>query len=348
MPKNIDNTDLLAQINQETEASTSRGRGQALARQLVAYNYEDVGIVDGGKVYVQGLRTSVESVIKTEAYKLRSQYHSLPSNKKAIVSLGLNSIIDLSFASRHSQTTLLKPQQWSELKKMFRPKAYRISDYNDIKEILRPAVKSYKDNRTFNLNWLAMNKKIKELEREYDLESNASNKDVSFCIHLLLQVLLIIKYQPSLFNDQIVNSECDFIFKFWGVTIERLFCATNFHLKWKDTYLTMHNIISNTNFKVDPRIVNDKIYKRYNTGNDIAVAEVVEHDSGDAKFIGDRVKVSIENKTSGLYVSTEFCHYSITNSLSNFSTYVDLAIQLLCFRDACISNSNLYDNHFRK
>ncbi|KAI8076981.1 hypothetical protein BDF21DRAFT_453146 [Thamnidium elegans] len=56
--------------------------------------------------------------------------------KKVIVSLGLNSIINLRFASPYSQSTILKPQQWSELQKFFKPKAYDIGDYNDIKEIL--------------------------------------------------------------------------------------------------------------------------------------------------------------------------------------------------------------------
>jgi hypothetical protein len=141
----------------------------------------------------------------------------------------------------------------------------------------------------------------------------------------------------------------------------------------------MHDTVSDTNFKVDLRIINDKIIQRYNTENDIAVAEVAEEDSGDAKFVSDRYKISIENKViidrylldgvkiisvdalqisglqvfflntslkePGLYVSTELCDYSITKSLSNFARYVDLAIQLLCFRDACVSNSNLYDNH---
>lgn len=146
-----------------------------------------------------------------------------------------------------------------------------------------------------------------------------------------------------------------------------------------DTHLTMNDTISDTTFKVDLRILHDKIQQRYNTENGIAVMEAAEEDPGNAKFVADRCKLSIENKmiidrylmdgvcinsvdslqicglqvfmvnTSlkkhGLYITTKFNDHGITKSLKNIAQYMDLAVELLCFRDNCIITSNKYDNH---
>jgi hypothetical protein len=151
--------------------------------------------------------------------------------------------------------------------------------------------------------------------------------------------------------------------------------------------LTLHDTISDASFKIDLRIIDDKLKQRYNTENDIAVMEAAEEDAGNAKFIFDRCKLSIENKMiidkylmngvaissvdslqiSGLqvffvntcleepglyvtkelhlYVTKELHHHSITESLKNLVTYMDLAVRLLCFRDNCITKSNTYDEH---
>lgn len=146
-----------------------------------------------------------------------------------------------------------------------------------------------------------------------------------------------------------------------------------------DTHLTMHDTIRDSSFKVDMRILHDKIKQRYNTENDIAIMEASEEGHGNAKFVNDRVKLSIESKTiidrylmdgvditsvdslqisglqvfflntsfeeHGLYVTTQFHHQSITKTLKDLAKYMDLAVELLRFRDNCIITSNAYENH---
>lgn len=146
-----------------------------------------------------------------------------------------------------------------------------------------------------------------------------------------------------------------------------------------DTHLTMNDTISDTTFKVDLRILHYKIQQRYNTENDIAVMEAAEEEPGNAKFVADRCKLSIENKIiidiyliddvcissvnslqicglqafmvntyleeHGLYITTKFNDHSITKLLKNFVQYMDLAVKLLCFRDNCIITSNKYGNY---
>ncbi|KAG1458793.1 hypothetical protein G6F56_006310 [Rhizopus delemar] len=48
-------------------------------------------------IFLDGCTESVSTLIKDKAVTLRQSYHSLDSNGKAIITLGLNSILDLSF-----------------------------------------------------------------------------------------------------------------------------------------------------------------------------------------------------------------------------------------------------------
>ncbi|KAI8051705.1 hypothetical protein BDF21DRAFT_441288 [Thamnidium elegans] len=184
--------------------------------------------------------------------------------------------------------------------------------------------------------------------------------DISFCIYFILQILLLIKRQPGLFKEDIDCSEWDYIVKFWGVIAKRLFYESNLRLKWSDTQLALYNTISDVRLKVDRRILNDKINQRYNIENDISVMDV--------KFVSDRCKLSIENKTiidkfllDGVKITSidslqipglDFFFflltlvlqnskkYKIDNTMKNIEKYMDLATNLLCFRDECVFTSN--------
>ncbi|RCH80516.1 hypothetical protein CU097_001015, partial [Rhizopus azygosporus] len=123
-------------------------------------------------------------------------------------------------------------------------------------------------------------------------------------------------------------------------------------------------------FKVDMRLVNDKIKQCHSIENDVSIMEATEEYAGDAKFVSDRCKLSIENKTitdrflldsvkttsidslqicgleeRGLYASTELKHYKVDNAIKNIKKYIDLVVDLLCFRDECIFTSNKYEKH---
>ncbi|KAI8080629.1 hypothetical protein BDF21DRAFT_324987, partial [Thamnidium elegans] len=77
---------------------------------------------DCDNVYLQDSTRSVGSIIKTKAIYNRAEYHSATADNKAIVSLGLNSFIDLSFTYPKSQSILLTSLQWKELRKLYQPK----------------------------------------------------------------------------------------------------------------------------------------------------------------------------------------------------------------------------------
>ncbi|KAG1443983.1 hypothetical protein G6F56_010473 [Rhizopus delemar] len=340
---------------------------------------EQKEIIENDKVFVSDNGQSVGSIIKTMAVNLRQSYHQLDVNKKAVVSLGLNSIIDLSFQYPGAQAPLFSHKQWLQLQKKYKPKNYNTSIYSDIITILKPIFASFNRKKNFDQNWKTIYTKAKELAAQHDPELDTDEADVSFCIHFILQILTAIKHQPSLFNDTVNNSEWDYIVKFWGVVIERLFFFTGLRLKWGDTHLTLIDTVKDMSLKVDLRILHDGIKQRYNIENEVGVVEVAEEDPGDAKFNGDRCKVLIENKAiidrylldgcfvdsvdslqicgleiflinltledQGLYVGTQFYHSVVNNSLDSLEKYMELAFTLLCFRDNCVEINNKYESH---
>ncbi|KAL4205793.1 hypothetical protein AB4K20DRAFT_1871885 [Rhizopus microsporus] len=122
--------------NIEAGIAASQVRAKQSAKQLIAYTFEyeaknqldeqaessgssskqiKIRIVECDNVFVHGMELSVGSIIKSEASHLRKCYHTLNAHHKAIVTLGLNSIIDLSFDSPDVQRN--SDENWKALYK---------------------------------------------------------------------------------------------------------------------------------------------------------------------------------------------------------------------------------------
>lgn len=185
-------------------------------------------------VNLEGLDGSVGSVIKNKAIDLHRDYRNLSINDKAIVSLGLNSTIDLSFDHPQSQSTLFDNTQWKTLRKIYNSKHYVDEEYNSNFSILNPVFQFYNEKKPFETNWITAYKEFKDLEKKYDHVLDASCSDVSFCVFFISQTLMLMKYQPALFIEEIDCSEWDYVVKFWGVISERLFHDSDLRLKWYD------------------------------------------------------------------------------------------------------------------
>lgn len=225
------------------------------------------------------------------------------------------------------------------------------------------------------MNWLNLYKALKQLSADYDPYSQPQHEDTSFCIHLLLRILAVIRDHPHLHNDKVDNSKWDYIVKFWGPVTERLFSQTKFRLKWGDTHITVSDIL----LKADLRILRSEIRPRYKVETDFGAFEAAEEEPEDFKYTSGRCKVLIESKDiidkfvldgclidsvdslqlcglkirfgnttlakPGLYVGDEFYTYTVDNTLDNICKYFDLARYLLCFRDQCVAISNQYEAH---
>ncbi|CEG73315.1 hypothetical protein RMATCC62417_08724 [Rhizopus microsporus] len=131
--------------------------------------------------------------------------------------------------------------------------------------------------------------------------------------------------------------------------------------------------------KVNLYILHDSIKQRYNVENEVGVAKAAEEHSGSIKFISDRYKVLIESKAivskfilsgcliddidslqicgmevyfinlglrdNSLYTETQHYHSVVDASLNSLEKYMELAFNLLRFKDRCIEINNVYENH---
>ncbi|KAI9356691.1 hypothetical protein BD770DRAFT_389921 [Pilaira anomala] len=88
--------------------------------------------LEDDKVYVNGCSASIGTIIKREALHLRQRYHSLDIQDKAILSLGLNSILDLSFSKLDAQGKLFERSQWKQLRDRYPPKKYNVDYYTHL------------------------------------------------------------------------------------------------------------------------------------------------------------------------------------------------------------------------
>ncbi|KAI8887808.1 hypothetical protein K501DRAFT_268422 [Backusella circina FSU 941] len=99
------------------------------------------------KVHVSDCIVSVGTLIKQEALLLRQGYHSFDVQGKAIVSLGLNSIIDLSFNHPEAQATFFGRHQWRRLR--YSSKKYSIDTYISLLEPLDSICKIENNSKNF-------------------------------------------------------------------------------------------------------------------------------------------------------------------------------------------------------
>jgi hypothetical protein len=122
--------------------------------------------------------------------------------------------------------------QWKQLKTMFVSQVYMTEQYGDIISVIEPVLLAYDKKKPFTANWLSAYDKLKKLQEKYDTEKNEEYVDIDFCLYFISTILTTMKHQRHLFAEDIDNSEWDYIVKFWGPVIERLYMHTGLRLKW--------------------------------------------------------------------------------------------------------------------
>ncbi|KAG1471343.1 hypothetical protein G6F56_002176 [Rhizopus delemar] len=156
------------------------------------------------------------TILILAALSLHEKFKFLKPNEQSIVSLGLNSIIDLSFDYPEAQSTLFTGSQWTELRKTFSAKGYQIDKHGDIKENLKEIFSNYKSDRSFRSNWISLYRTTKSFQELYDVEEDKKYEDEDFCLFVFETVLKLIKHHQYLYQDDIDNSEWEFICKIWS------------------------------------------------------------------------------------------------------------------------------------
>ncbi|KAI9269753.1 hypothetical protein EDC94DRAFT_581879 [Helicostylum pulchrum] len=143
-----------------------------------------------------------------------------------------------------------------------------------------------------------------------------------------------------------------FLFLSFKIAIELTEICAKFLLQAlkEDTIISLDNIETNHNLKVDLRIVQDQIVQKFNKEIDTSVAEATKDDPGIQKFQSDHCKLMVKYivisnvrlSAPGLYIGDEIFFGSVTNSLSNLEKLLDVAFNLLAFRDSIVQNKSCY------
>ncbi|KAG1474357.1 hypothetical protein G6F56_000407 [Rhizopus delemar] len=138
-------------------------RGLAYGRQFVAYQLE----------YNSKLRSldMKEQLDKLNNDVSRSAPGSEQQNrqvKKGVVSLGLNSILNVSFNFPDCQSKLFTNQEWLGLREKYRPVGYSTTEYGRARSILQLVFQAYRQIKTFGISWVEIYKEAKKLEKHYD------------------------------------------------------------------------------------------------------------------------------------------------------------------------------------
>jgi hypothetical protein len=147
-------------------------------------------------------------------------------------SLGLNSILSLSFNYPEGQSTLFDAAQWRNLQSKFLPKKYKISQYDHIKNKLDSLLSCHKVGKSWGYNWTMLYRKTKALQKEYDAEENEEWEEEDFCLFFVELILKLQKHHAYLFNDNVDKAEWDYICKLWSPIMEKLFARSGLRLKW--------------------------------------------------------------------------------------------------------------------
>ncbi|KAI9258810.1 hypothetical protein BDA99DRAFT_514247 [Phascolomyces articulosus] len=367
--------DMEEQMRKQVARKEEKVKKQMKRQQLLSQTIE---VIEKDGVYVDGVEVSVGTKIKNAAIQKHSLYQHLDPNCQSIICLGLNSILDLSAKYPERQTVLFNKTQWHDLTKMYPPRQLDGSSYAALGNILKPIFNAYKDRKPNKNNWISMFKEVVSLQSQYNPELEESLRDVDFCLYFYRSLLHLQKHHKYIFNDDVDKSEWDYIVKFWGPLLERLFVGTGLRLKWGDTVLTMKDIGTNGNFKVDMRVLNDAMVQRYSEEGDLMVAEAAKGDPGSFKYQSDRCKLFSESKViidnllldnhdvdtlyciqfcglemmimslslpvNGLYVGNEVYHVHLDDRLQSYHNYLQTVTQLLCFRDEAVKVCNASDN----
>ncbi|KAG2216261.1 hypothetical protein INT45_006062 [Circinella minor] len=336
--KNLQNVfiayDMEEQVRKQVVRKEQKVKKHMEQQQLLSQAAETATeVIEKDGVYVDGLEVSVGTKIKNAAIQKHPLYQHLDPNGQAIICLGLNSTLDLSAMYPERQTVLFNKKQWHDLTKMYLPRLFDGSSYAALGNVLEPIFNVYKDKKPIKRNWMDMYKKVISLQSQYNPELDDSFRDVDFCLYFYHSLLHLQKYHKYIFNDDVDKSEWDYIVKFWGPVLERLFVGTGLRLKWGDTVLTMKDVGVNGNFKVEMGVLNDAMVQRYNEEEELTVEEAAESDPGSFKYQSDRCKLF-----------SEIYHVHLDDRLQSYHGYLQTVTQLLCFRDETVKVCNAFDN----
>ncbi|GAA5798396.1 hypothetical protein HPULCUR_003798 [Helicostylum pulchrum] len=247
----------------------------------------------------------------------KSSFSDLSILDQTCTSLGINSILDLSYEFGEAQSTLFTEEQWSTLKSRFAVEEDQDADMDDnliaiIDSFLRTVESMLTAKTSFSIK---MNKLSSWVEHAKN--SRMLNSEERFILFITQHLLKLYQKTSYLFNVEIDCSEWDFVLKsrltrymvkvnklrdlmYFNINLvekmEELFNNDALRTKWGDTVFKIGNEDGSTDLKIDLRVLLDTTVQRHNVENDVSSGEFAKYDPGRLKHQSDRCKLMIEGK----------------------------------------------------
>ncbi|KAG2224394.1 hypothetical protein INT45_002933 [Circinella minor] len=265
-------------------------RNKAALKRIRQDECDRTEVVEVDDVFVGNSSESVGTRIKNEALKLYPSYNNLDHTKKAVVELGLNSILDVFIGHTTKKNFIHPPQsylfsdyEWKELSLKFN---HMSSEYNvivkyedKIKKIEKYAKGDLRDAR----------------QHTYMAEMKSTRDDESILYAIYTHFLGVLEYHQYMFLDYTDITDLDFGVKLWGPMLEKLFRNTNLRCKWGESVADSTGVTESRGFTVDIRDVRDTLSRRRKEA-DQANVELGRKNLTISKASSDRIKLLIESK----------------------------------------------------
>ncbi|KAF7721385.1 hypothetical protein EC973_004814 [Apophysomyces ossiformis] len=248
-------------------------------------------------VFLSGADRSVGQIIKQAALDKFHRFHEVSPEEQAMITLGLNSVLDISNTREKSQRGLFSNSEWEELVETFGKK--QEDGLNDTlsKALRKPIDKIVKKAKKDGL----LEARFHANKTEY-LQS-ANNNKVADVMAIYAHCLQLMEFHKYLFNQNHSKlSEGDYVVKVWGPILETLFRSTDLRCKWNETIASctaeaavLQEGARKMGLKADLRIVADDCACAKEE-MDVSGAEMARNGAALSKINSDRIKVILGGK----------------------------------------------------
>ncbi|KAK4520680.1 Flavodoxin-like domain-containing protein [Mucor velutinosus] len=235
-------------------------------------------------LFLEGVERSIGYTIKSIAIKSHALYYDIVGVRPQIT-LGLNSILDLSYNFPRGQSTIFSAVQWSHLREKYKYSyvSHPLSLSRKATEVLKNAETIAKTNVT---------EASDQIYKYLYLYKNRFTNDEQFVLFAHAFILEFLESNPYMFNKQVKKNEQDCIVKLWGPIMEKLVQKTPLRLKWGESSCSL---LTNS-LRADLRVIYDQVEDRQVQEYDMMQMEATRISPTPQKFDFDHVKLLLETK----------------------------------------------------
>ncbi|KAG2204533.1 hypothetical protein INT47_012592, partial [Mucor saturninus] len=333
---NIYQADLMEKMNKKGKAVERPDHSQSQPHPQLRKIKEEDGL------FIEGLKESVGAHIKKSAVSLYDSYYQ-DNNAKPTITLGLNSILDLSYSYPDSQSVLFAPAQWKKLRNLLK-----------IHKVTKPITMNHKVESMLT-KAEAMAKT--DLQKASDVIYNHLYKykaklcqDEAFILYVHAFISEFLVHNQYMFDKNIEKNEQDCIVKFWGPLMEKLIQKTGLRLNWSESSCSVipNHLRADVGVIYDNQEDNQQIEARRISPSrqkfdfdhtkllvetkDIidSLIDSVNKEVCCIQFCGlELYKYSLKHQYNTLYVNNQVDHQSIPPAVVNFKFMRSLCAILL-------------------